>query len=829
MGNLFMFLLVRVRRFLRRRGSGRILLTLLVLLWTFLYGRRTVDGIFDAYLGPTPSPPLKSSEANVTYDERAIIVNGRRELLITATIHYPRSSPAMWPHLLARSKAAGANAVDLYIFWNLHEPKDGVFDFDTPTLDFRRFIKDAQEAGLYVVLRIGPYVCAEWNLGGMPSWLLRKPNMQMRTWSPVFMSAMERFVRKVVEVSEPYLASNGGPIILLQMENEYITFEWWNFPWGHYYIQWAANLAKSLDVGVPWFMCEQGNIRAMLDTCNGFYCDERIPAHRRDFPDQPNMFTELWSGWFQVWGEPQPRRPAEDLALSTTRFIAKGGTYVAYYMWHGGTNFGRGAGGPMMMTSYDYDAPLNEYGYPNEPKYSHLQELHTVLKKYQDVILNGGPPKSLSNGLLRDGEIYVYEDPNDPKRALIFLLNNSPTREVSFTLDGSTIPVPKWSATIVARTSSNREVEVLYNTATIKDSAKSKVSIKPYTATKGRFDVASIGFIREPVEMDGNIAVSALIPDEHPDYYPREQIRTTRDLSDYLWYVSEPFEMGWIGEDQPFFVEFPSGGPIDFGYVYLDGQFVGALNHTQKRMEVRNWKRTRQNKHVVVILSTSYGLKHWGNHLEKMTKGLKGKVRVAGVDITSRGWRHRVGLKGERHQYWSRDNQHWSYHGIPAGEPLVWYKLTFDVTSIDPSFLKSNPSSISSSTPLNSFALYLGGMGRGAVFVNGYHIGRYWNITAQIPPERKTWYYNTFHADKCEGSSEGPTVCDYAGKFSEWKCRQGCGEPCQKFYHVPADWLIGGSMVVREEGKRERRVAEVVVLEEWGGDPNSVYLAHMEG
>ncbi|KAJ1536406.1 hypothetical protein HK405_015236, partial [Cladochytrium tenue] len=279
------------------------------------------------------SPPAPSN-VTVSYDHRAIIVDGRRRLLLAGAIHYPRSSPGMWPFLLERAKAAGLNAVDTYVFWGLHEPAPGVFDFHTDEKNLPHFLELAKKAGLFVVLRIGPYVCAEFNNGGFPVWLTQLPGVRTRTYEPQFLTYMEKFVRKTLEVVEPHL--------------------------------------KRLDVGVPWIMCEQG---------------ERIDDMRRLSPSHPLMFTELWSGWFRLTHEPLTSRPASDLAFSAARFIAKSGSYVAYYMWHGGTNFGRMGGGPMMATSYDYDAPLDEYGFPHDPKHATLADLHAILNEFEDIIV----------------------------------------------------------------------------------------------------------------------------------------------------------------------------------------------------------------------------------------------------------------------------------------------------------------------------------------------------------------------------------------------------------------------------------------------------------
>lgn len=187
----------------------------------------------------------------------------------------------------------------------------------------------------------------------------------------------------------------------MQIENEYGNVEWQYGYNGHRYISWAADLANSLDTGVPWIMCQTGDALTVISACNGFYCDNWIPRHKFLKPHEPQMFTELWSGWYQYWKDPKPIRPAEDIAFSVARFIARGGTYFSYYMWHGGTNFGR-SGADFQTTSYDYDAPITEYGFPAWPKYHHLSKLHHILMDYSDLILaNEASYKEVGHGNVR--------------------------------------------------------------------------------------------------------------------------------------------------------------------------------------------------------------------------------------------------------------------------------------------------------------------------------------------------------------------------------------------------------------------------------------------
>ena len=180
-------------------------------------------------------------------------MDGKRQLLFAGHIHYPRSTPDMWPSLFAQSKAAGINVIDTYVFWNLHEPTRGTFDF-SGNKDIVSFVKLANEHGLFVNLRIGPYVCAEWTYGGFPEWLRDLPGVEMRTYNQVFMDEMSRFVKVIVELVNDQLYENGGNIILLQIENEYGNVQNYYGDRGQKYIDWAVGFAMNLTRAAQWFV-----------------------------------------------------------------------------------------------------------------------------------------------------------------------------------------------------------------------------------------------------------------------------------------------------------------------------------------------------------------------------------------------------------------------------------------------------------------------------------------------------------------------------------------------------------------------------------------------
>ncbi|KAL3753903.1 hypothetical protein ACJRO7_001187 [Eucalyptus globulus] len=281
---------------------------------------------------------------DVSYDERGIKLNGQSRIIISGSIHYPRSTPEMWGDLIKKAKEGGLNAIEIYVFWNAHEPLYRQYDFEG-NKDLVRFIKTIQDAGLYAILRIGPYVCAEWNYGGFPVWLHNLPGVELRTNNTVYQNEMKTFVTLIVDMMQKHglFAIQGGPIIVAQIENEYGNVEWAYGNNGKSYINWCAQLAESYGV--------------QINTCNGYYCDQFSPNN----PKSPKWWTENWSGWFKDWGMKDPHRTAEDLAFAVARFFQYGGSLQNYYMYHGGTNFDRTAGGPYITTSYDYDGTVYMY------------------------------------------------------------------------------------------------------------------------------------------------------------------------------------------------------------------------------------------------------------------------------------------------------------------------------------------------------------------------------------------------------------------------------------------------------------------------------------
>jgi len=305
-------------------------------------------------------------------------------------MHYFRVLPEYWEDRLRKLRGMGLNTLETYVAWNLHEPSPGEFRFDAG-LDLARYIRIAADLGLWVIVRPGPYVCSEWDLGGLPSWLLRDPGMRLRCAHQPYLEAVDRFFDALLPQLTPLQITRGGPIIAMQIENEY----------GSYgndkaYLRHLEEGMRARGVDVLLFtsdgptdaMLQYGTLPDVFRTVNFGSGPESAFTKLREYQSEgPPVCMEFWNGWFDHWGEEHHTRPADDPADVLDRMLAAGAS-VNLYMFHGGTNFGfmNGAncqGGQYRptITSYDYDAPLNEAG-DITPKYQAFRE---VIARYEPI------------------------------------------------------------------------------------------------------------------------------------------------------------------------------------------------------------------------------------------------------------------------------------------------------------------------------------------------------------------------------------------------------------------------------------------------------------
>ena len=330
-----------------------------------------------------------------TAGEGTFLLNGKPFIVKAAEVHYPRIPRPYWDHRIKMCKALGMNTVCIYIFWNIHEQQEGSFDFSGNN-DVAEFCRLAQKNGMYVIVRPGPYVCAEWEMGGLPWWLLKKKDIKLRERDPYFMERVKIFEEKVGEQLSGLTIQKGGPIIMVQVENEYGSYGEdkpyvseirdclrgiYGSELALFQCDWASNFEKNGLDDLTWTM----------NFGTGANIDQQFKRLGELRPNAPKMCSEFWSGWFDKWGARHETRPAKAMVEGMDEMLSKGISF-SLYMTHGGTSFGHwaGANSPGFapdVTSYDYDAPINEYGHTT-PKYFELREM---MQKYSDKKLPAVP------------------------------------------------------------------------------------------------------------------------------------------------------------------------------------------------------------------------------------------------------------------------------------------------------------------------------------------------------------------------------------------------------------------------------------------------------
>ncbi len=330
-----------------------------------------------------------AQKTTFTLGDSTFLLNGKPFQIISGELHYSRIPEAYWRDRLHKAKAMGLNAVSIYMMWNMHEPKRGEWDFSGRE-DVRHFVKLAQEEGVYVILRPGPYVCAEWDFGGFPWWLLKDETIKVRTSDPKFMKPARQYLLRVGKELADLQITNGGPIIMVQVENEYGSF-------GHD-LAYERQIEKDLkDAGfnVPFFTADGAGegyfknavLPGVLPGGNGSPKPEDFKklVNKYHHGKGPYFVPELYPGWLDHWGEKFQRVSTQGVIKNVKRLL-DAGVSLNLYMFHGGTNFAFMNGAnytqsrPIQpdLTSYDYDAPLSEAGVPTQ-KYKALRNL---LKNY---------------------------------------------------------------------------------------------------------------------------------------------------------------------------------------------------------------------------------------------------------------------------------------------------------------------------------------------------------------------------------------------------------------------------------------------------------------
>jgi beta-galactosidase len=299
------------------------------------------------------------------------LLDGSPFRIISGELHPGRIPAEYWRHRIQMTKAMGCNTVSAYLFWNHHEAQEGIYDFRTGNRDISEFISIAGEEGMWVIVRPGPYVCAEWEFGGIPPYLLQTPGIKVRCLDPVYMKAAERYLSRLADVLRPHLITNGGPVLMIQIENEY----------GSYgndrdYMAALKKIWESCNIDVPFFtgdgpttyMLEAGTLPGCAVGLDSGSDEADFDLARKMNPGVPVFSSETYPGWLTHWGEDWARPDTASL-LREVKFLMDTGKSFNLYVIHGGTNFGftagansGGKGYEPDITSYDYDAPIDEQG-----------------------------------------------------------------------------------------------------------------------------------------------------------------------------------------------------------------------------------------------------------------------------------------------------------------------------------------------------------------------------------------------------------------------------------------------------------------------------------
>ncbi|WP_129784722.1 glycoside hydrolase family 35 protein [Promicromonospora panici] len=311
------------------------------------------------------------------------LLDGERMQVVSGALHYFRVHPDQWADRIHKARLMGLNTIETYVPWNFHAPEPGVFDLDGRR-DLGRFLDLVAAEGLHAIVRPGPYICAEWDGGGLPAWLLADDAVGVRRHEPRFLDAIGKYYASLLPLVAERQVTHGGPVLMVQVENEYGAYGDDPLPERQKYLRALVDLVRDQGIDVPLFTCDQANdemlARGGLPELHktatfGSRSAERLEVLRRNQPTGPLMCMEFWNGWFDSWGLEHHLAPAEANAADLDDLLAAGGS-VNLYMFHGGTNFGLTSGANdkgiyrPITTSYDYDAPLAEDGTPTAKYYA---------------------------------------------------------------------------------------------------------------------------------------------------------------------------------------------------------------------------------------------------------------------------------------------------------------------------------------------------------------------------------------------------------------------------------------------------------------------------
>lgn len=722
---------------------------------------------------------------NVTFDERAIMLNGNRSLFLSGSLHPVRATRESWATALDAAVRQGLNMVTMYVFWAAHQPfPDMDFDWSFPGgWDLASAIRAAANRGLFIHIRIGPYVCAEYNYGGIPEWVpLDKPNMVMRRLNREWMDAMETFVVETVNylTIQRLWAYQGGPIVMSQIENELDGEE--NAADSERlltvsdssetqpgtiqdYADWCGELSARVAPDVLWTMCNGLTAPNAINTCNGYGeagCSttwlEINGQSGRIQMDQPALWTEDEQG-FQIWGD-EPTKPSDYFWGSTARqmareglqWFARGGSHLNYYMWWGGYNRGRAAASGI-TNMYASDACLCPSGQLRQPKYGHFMELHETIRSIAPILMSTETALGKDHPIehLTDGgewkvgdqqRMFVYsqrtreEEKGSSQPKVVVFVENDATTEVVVRIPAS------WTGEMQTLDMNPSSAAVLVDGMLLFDSG----TVNPRYKSYRRKTIPNAVTLLDWVTFEETIGAKTGDENTLASSRPIEQtslIMQSKIFSDFAWYETD-LHLNRDLENAVIRIETQKANALS---IYIDDQFIQAVDnheHADGNITLSAFIGTiLAGQHTLSILSESLGyhnlIGRWGADTKAKTKGITGDVvissdHVQGSDthrliqsiVDGREWRSYPGLHEERGvRRLSRVRSDVSPQSLLSA-PCEWASVLFDTPDYDAAIQ----------------ALYLDiTSGRGRIWLNGFDLGRFWNITRGDTDKYSQRYY----------------------------------------------------------------------------------------
>jgi beta-galactosidase len=384
-------------------------------------------------------PPSEAAKPSIDFDGAGFIINGQRTWIASGSLHYPRVPRALWRDRLLKMKRAGFNCVQTYAFWNYHEVREGEFDFKDEK-DFGAFLDLAHELGLYVVVRPGPYVCAEWENGGYPVWLRFKPDVILRANNPAFLAAVDAWYDQVFQILAPRQIQKGGSVIMVQLENEY------PYGWGtdmNPYFQHLLDKAHADGLEIPLFF-------------SGLHHGGNpAPGHPERVGDRksPWYTTEYWTGWYDMYGMPDKGgdRSVYNFDRGIWRILENGGDGYNFYMLHGGTNFATwNDDEDKVSTSYDYGAAIGQTG-DLRTLYYRMKRIAIFARSFQNILANSGDSTEANKGVTSDVKVAARTARDGATGTVVFLDNSTEKPVTAHLSDGASIQLDGGEVTGLVR------------------------------------------------------------------------------------------------------------------------------------------------------------------------------------------------------------------------------------------------------------------------------------------------------------------------------------------------------------------------------------------